>query len=78
MTRYLTHTCLMCEGVYRMKLTQEEANAIDLYAISFRTIQELLPHFNPVEREFVKSGYCPGCQEVLFGTSYKSRRISRV
>lgn len=40
-----------------------------------RPIQEIVPDFNPTEREFLISGYCPDCQEMLFGVKHKSKRI---
>ena len=39
-------------------------------------IQECLPTLNKCEREFLKSGYCTKCQELLFGNGYTKRFIS--
>ena len=36
-------------------------------------IQECLPTLNKCEREFLKSGYCTKCQELLFGNGYTKR-----
>ena len=40
-------------------------------------VQNLFPEYNPMEREFIKTGYCPRCQKLIFGTDYTSNRIRK-
>lgn len=69
----------MCKMDKKMVLNDEEALAVRAY---FRgnglLIQEALPDFNPLEREFVKTGYCSKCQQIIFSTSWTSKRIMEV
>lgn len=66
--------CPMCGESHVMELTEQEYTGFQLYQTSTQTIQELLPELLPAEREFLKSGYCPKCQEMLFGNG-KTNRI---
>lgn len=59
--------CPMCRKETGMYLTEEEAEAFELYQMGFGHIQDVLPMLNPFEREFLKTGYCIHCQELLFG-----------
>ena len=52
-----------------LKADEEKLNMIGLVLI-----QDLFPELNPVEREFLKTGYCPECQKLLFGNG-KTKRI---
>lgn len=68
----ITRECVICEKRHSMNVSDDAykklLNGVDL-------IQNLLPDLNPMEREFVKSGYCPQCQQLLFGTEYTSEKI---
>lgn len=33
-------------------------------------MQEIFPEMDPQKREFIKTGYCPDCQELIFGSKY--------
>ena len=73
-TGEVTHTCGMCGAESSMTLTEEELRAYKRYLLGDRLIQECLPMLNRCEREFLKSGYCKKCQELIFGNG-KSKRI---
>lgn len=41
-------------------------------------IQDLFPELNAFEREFLKTGYCPKCQEKIYGSTYTGNLIKEV
>ena len=45
-----------------------------LYKSGYGCIQDILLHFDPFEREFVKTGYGPHSQELLFGVTYTPKK----
>lgn len=63
----LIKKCPMCGHVCEMKLSEEQMDKFHEYNRGGSYIQELFPELNKVEREFIKTGYCPGCQEEIFG-----------
>ena len=58
--------CPMCGTISKMELNEEEATRVALYQVGIGYIQKALPECNAPEREFIKTGYCLRCQEVLF------------
>lgn len=41
-------------------------------------IQDIFPELDKYEREFIKTGYCPKCQEMLFGAEpYEGEKIKK-
>lgn len=70
--------CPMCHRTATLSLTYEELNKVILYQNGYikGLIQDIFPKFNPVEREFVKTGYCVACQQLLFGSNLSSKRIN--
>lgn len=68
--------CPICEQKHQIILTKDEELSFVSWKCEGLLIQEAFPGFNPMEREFIKTGYCPDCQSLLFGTDYKSERIS--
>ena len=73
--------CPMCHKKYVMFLNLEDSidsiydseySKVLKVEDGYGPIQNILYDFNPMEREFVKTGYCPSCQEKLFGTNYSS------
>ena len=67
--------CSMCGKDSRMELSDEELQAFRHYLSGDTFIQDCLPSLNKCEREFLKSGYCPRCQETIFGNSGTKRVI---
>lgn len=67
--------CPMCGNAHKIVLTKEESFQYLAYTNIGGHIQDMFPHFNPMEREFLMTGYCPKCQKTLFGSSYKSERM---
>ena len=70
----VSHICEMCGSESSIVLSEDEMWAFRTYLRGGRLIQECLPTLNKCEREFLKSGYCKKCQELLFGNG-ESRRI---
>ena len=64
-TAFLIQKCPMCGTECEMPLTETQEQNLAL--IGQKLIQELYSELNSCEREFIKSGYCPKCQEMLFG-----------
>ena len=67
--------CPMCNEMYDLTLMGEEENNYWSYWNGKGYIQDMLPSLNPVEREFIKTGYCPHCQEMLFGNGETDRVV---
>ena len=65
--------CGMCGRESYLKLTDSELEAYRGYLAGGQLIQECLPSLNRCEREFLKSGYCTNCQEMLFGNGESER-----
>lgn len=59
--------CPMCGRWCEITLSDEQYGKLHKYHNREGLIQELFPELNAVEREFIKTGYCPGCQEEIFG-----------
>ncbi len=67
--------CMMCSKKHAITLNEQETEKYLSYLRREDLIQNLLPHLNPMEREFLMTGYCPRCQKILFGTKWTSDRI---
>ena len=65
--------CSMCGKDSHMRLSDEELQAFRHYLSGDTFIQDCLPSLNKCEREFLKSGYCPKCQELIFGNGETKR-----
>lgn len=65
--------CSMCGVFYHITLTDEEMKAYHKYLRGGLLIQDCLPSLNKCEREFLKSGYCPDCQKLIFGNGETER-----
>ena len=65
----IVKNCPMCGVTLAFGLTDDEYVAFRNKGQRF--IQDVLPHFDKVEREFLKTGYCPDCQSLIFGSSYE-------
>lgn len=59
--------CPMCGSWWVIELSDDQATRLEEYRRGGRLIQELLSDLNATEREFLKSDYCPRCQEEIFG-----------
>lgn len=58
--------CPMCGKSAFLRINSDQEKEFENYAYYDGLIQEKLKSFNDFEREFVKIGYCPKCQEDLF------------
>lgn len=66
-TELIKRTCPMCGRVIGLKEDETMAAEHRHYAMYGGRIQDELTDFDAFEREFIKTGYCPNCQEMLFG-----------
>lgn len=66
-TELIKRTCPMCGRVIGLKEDETMAAEHRHYAMYGGSIQNELTSFDAFEREFIKTGYCPNCQEMLFG-----------
>ena len=71
MVRIYKH-CPMCRAYNYIDLDEKAWCKIDS---KMYHIQDVLPDFSPAEREFLITGYCGGCQKMLFGSNYSTKRI---
>lgn len=58
--------CPMCGKSAFLRINSDQKKEFKSYACYGGLIQEKLKSFNDFEREFVKTGYCPECQNGLF------------
>lgn len=76
--KYVSHImnrCPMCGKVTYLGLSEDQAAEFDHYVAAEKVgerllIQDALPSFDAFEREFVKTGYCPDCQKMLFAVDF--------
>lgn len=68
----ISRTCPMCGNTHYMEADDEKYFK---YAYGGALVQDAFPEMPPTEREFIISGYCPECQELLFGSKYKGEKI---
>lgn len=72
----LTKTCPSCGERCYIELTEEQDEAL-LRWHHGTFIQEAFPELNAVEREFIKTGFCPKCQEIIFGNG-KTDKVKEI
>lgn len=68
----IVNTCPMCGSTHWMRINGEQ---YEKYKYGGMLIQDAFLKLNPAEREFLKTGYCPECQELLFGVTYDGKKI---
>lgn len=67
---YISKQCPLCNRTMALQLTDEEyTKYFDLVGTVF--IQDIFPNMDKVEREFLISGYCVECQNLIFGSDYE-------
>lgn len=75
--RFIEKKCPLCRGTHYMMVEAEKYGIVMNYMVAMyynterKTIQEALPFLNKFGREFILTGYCPKCQEVLFDVKQK-------
>ena len=57
--------CPMCGNITKKELDITDEQLFK-YENSMALIQDVFPNLNPAEREFIKTGYCDDCQNILF------------
>lgn len=65
----IAKTCPMCNIALAFELSDDEFVAFNQKNRGH--IQDILPQLHKVEREFLITGYCPDCQSLIFGSTYK-------
>lgn len=68
--------CPMCNNGHYIRLNNDQDRRLFEYRNGDMLIQEALPDLNATEREFIKTGYCPKCQVLIFGSG-ESKLITR-
>lgn len=58
--------CPKCRRTVGMMLTKEQYEEWEHYVCYGGFIQDVMPSFDAFGREFIKTGYCPDCQEKIF------------
>lgn len=71
--KLIEKNCPMCGKVTYMKVTNEQRKEYDKYIVYGGKVQDKLKSFDKFGREFAKTGYCPECQEELFGSKAKNK-----
>lgn len=66
----LSNTDMMTGQPVHLLIDEQQVEEFVLYKVGYGCIQDVLLHFDPFEREFVKTGYGPQSQELLFGVAY--------
>lgn len=62
----ITNLCPMCGEVNSLKLIGKSVEEWENYIFTGGHIQDKMKSLDPFGREFIKTGYCPKCQESLF------------
>ena len=62
--------CPICGRTTILLMTATEIQTLERYISNGGLIQETFPEMDPQKREFIKTGYCPDCQELIFGSKY--------
>ena len=65
--------CPMCRQKTYLRLTKEQMEQYTKYTCCGGLIQDVLPSLDKFGREFVKMGYCPSCQEILYQSTLKDK-----
>ena len=65
--------CPMCRQETYLRLTKEQMEQYTKYTCCGGLIQDVLPSLDKFGREFVKMGYCPSCQEILYQSTLKDK-----
>lgn len=66
----ISKECPLCGNTTYLRMTAEEEEQWGNYTCYGGRIQDKMPDTDSQKREFIKTGYCPDCQEQLFGTKY--------
>lgn len=63
-------------ATYRICPVCRKKAHIDVNDVRIEKIQDVFTNLNPVESRFLTTGYCPECQEILFGAEpYEGDKI---
>lgn len=69
----ITRSCPCCGTKSVLKLSDAEWTNFNAYSEGYGTIQSMFSTLTPAEREFLKTGYCPFCQKLIFGQADTNR-----
>lgn len=68
--------CPFCRQESRMVLPIEYLKRYESYEQGMGSVSRMFPMLNPVEREFLMTGYCISCQRELFDNNLTSDLIT--
>ena len=74
----LEKQCPICHKWHMLELSNWQSRKLYEYNRGNGLIQEIFPELSRVEREFIKSGFCPECQAVLFYNETEAGEIKPV
>lgn len=66
----ISKECPLCGNTTYLRMTVKEEEQWGKYTCYGGRIQDRMPDTDPQKREFIKTGYCPDCQEQLSGSKY--------
>lgn len=65
---YIVRQCPMCGAISQVSLNDRESR--EYLKCDGRLIQDILPNTHIAIREILLSGYCIGCQNILFCSNF--------
>ena len=71
--KIISKECPMCGEETYLRLTKEQVEQWKNYICYGGLIQDKLSTLDEFGREFIKMGYCPSCQEMLFQSTLKDK-----
>lgn len=71
--KLISKQCPMCGETVYMRLEDNAYERWTHYVLYKGLIQNVFPEMDAFQREFIKSGYCPKCQEALFENEWKNK-----
>ena len=66
---YIVRQCPMCGAISQVSLNDRESREYLKYN-GIKNIQDILPDTHKAVREILLSGYCIGCQNILFCSNF--------
>lgn len=72
-TKLIERKCPMCGKRTFLKITKKQNQEYANYVVYGGRIQDKLKSFDKFGREFVKTEYCPACQELLYDSEIKNK-----
>ena len=71
--KLISKKCPLCGETVYMKLEDDAYERWKNYVVYRGIIQKVFPKLDVFQREFIKTGYCPKCQEELFENEWENK-----